>query len=161
MLFSGCDVELGKQTFNLQMLGLETAAEGAAGDKSPRSLTYTLTGIRFVAANGGSDLALELPEAAKDFRIVARPQILYSQKLQDELVDSQYSHAVLTFDGAVKGEDPAGTAFEFTMATAALNSPEFTIKKSRDLNIIIKVKWKNTISADGVTEPAYDISVTH
>lgn len=156
----GCDVSIGKQTFNLQMLGIEVATDGAAGDASPKSLTYTLTGIQFVAAEGGSDLSFELPEPEQSYRIVARPQILFTKELSiDE--ETSFEQATLTFEPTVTGKTSAGTELSFTMANATLSSEGFSIKKGRDLNIIVKLHWKNSISGATITEPATAISVTH
>lgn len=158
---TGCDVDLvGKQTFNLQMLGVEVPADGAAGDASPKSLTYQLTGITFVAEAGGTDLDFALPDSSKSYRIVGRPQILFSQDLSvDE--ETSYQHATLTFAAEVSGENAAGDALSFTMANPSLTSESFAIKKGRDLNIIIKVNWKNSVSGATISEPSTAISVTH
>lgn len=156
----GCDVDIGKQTFKLQMLGVEAPAEGASGDASPKSLTYTLTGIRFTAEDGGSDLNFELKDPEKTYRIVNRPQILFAKDLTvDE--ETSYQNATLTFGSAVTGETTGGGELSFTMANPSLVSEAFSLKKGRDLNIIIKVNWQNTVSGDSITEPSTSISVTH
>lgn len=160
MSLSGCDVDIGRQTFNLQMLGVESPAEGAAGDASPKSLTYTLTGIRFTAEAGGSDMNFQLKDPTKTYRIVARPQILFAKDLTIA-EETSYQNATLTFAPAVTGETISGSELSFTMATTGLTSEAFATKKGRDLNIIIKVNWRGSVSGESITEPSYSISVTH
>lgn len=160
LLMSGCDIDLGSQTFNLQMFGVETAEEGAAGDASPRALNYSVTALSFTGADGAADLDLPLEDPEASYRIAARPQILFTKELSDYAGNS-YSGATITFQQAVTGESIAGEPIQFTMATASLTAPPFTLEKGRDLNIIIKVKWKNSVSADGASEPGYELSVRH
>lgn len=160
LLLGGCDIDLNSQTFNLKMFGVESAAEGASGDASPRALNYTITALSFTGTDGAGDLALELEDPSTSFRIAARPQILFTKELSDYAGNS-YSGATITFQQSVTGETIAGDPVEFAMAATELTAPGFTLQKGRDLNIIIKVKWKNSVSADGASEPSYELSIRH
>lgn len=159
-LLTGCDINLDTQTFKLQMIGVEIAPDGAEGTASPRAVTYQLSSLTLMGEEGTEDLSLTLEDPTQTYRIAARPQILYSQKLKD-YTDNSYSGASIVFDTAAQAEAISGQTYNFTLSSPELTSSGFVVKQGRDINVVIKVQWKNTLTDDAFTEPSYEVTVGH
>lgn len=160
VILTGCDINLDSQMFKLQMIGVEIAPEGAEGTASPRAVTYQLSSLTFIGEEGTEDLDLTLEDPTKTYRIASRPQILYSQKLKDYTGNS-YSGVRIGFETAAQAEAISGQTYDFTLSSPELTSPGFLIKQGRDINVVIKVQWKNTLTDDALTEPGYEVTVGH
>jgi hypothetical protein len=112
-----------------------------------------------VSEDGATTTNLFDNEEEKIFRIVDREQMIYSKKIVD-LVDTSYGSMQLTFAPEVSGGDSEDNALTFTMANPMLTLSEtFAIEKAKDVTVLIKLNWGNTLSDEAMTEPQFILSL--
>lgn len=156
---SGCGGLSSDQLLSVEMYGVSKMPDGATGTRDPKFQIYQLLKVDIVSEDGATTTNLFDNEEEKIFRIVDREQLIYSKKIS-ELVDTSYGSMQLTFAPEVTGGDSEENALTFTLANPVLTlSQPFAIEKAKDLTVLIKMNWGNTVSDEAMTEPAFVLSL--
>jgi hypothetical protein len=156
---SGCSGLSSEQLLSVEMYGVSKMPDGATGTRDPKFQIYQLLKVDIVSEDGATTTNLFDNEEEKIFRIVDREQLIYSKKIS-ELVDTSYGSMQLTFAPEVTGGDSEDNALTFTLANPVLTlSQPFAIEKAKDITVLIKMNWGNTLSDEAMTEPAFVLSL--
>lgn len=159
-LLQGCGFTTGDQFLYVQMYGVAQAADDAAGDVSPKWQEYYLSSVVLLSEDGSTATTLSEDADAKTYRIVNRPQIIFTYDMSSESGNT-YSGAEVTFDAAVTGESKNADNHSFSLTNTTLTLSEvFTIEESKGVDMLIKVRWKNTVSGSTMTEPTFTLSTS-
>lgn len=159
LMLSGCGGLSSDQLLSVDMYGVSKMPEGATGTKDPKFQIYQLLKVDIVSEDGATTTNLFDNEEEKIFRIVDREQMIYSKKIAD-LVDTSYSSMQLTFAPEVSGGESEDNALTFTLANPVLTlSQPFAIEKAKDVTVVIKLNWGNTLSDEALTEPQFVLSL--
>jgi hypothetical protein len=156
---SGCGGLSSDQLLSVEMYGVSKMPEGATGTRDPKFQIYQLLKVDLVSEDGATTTNLFDNEEEKIFRIVDREQMIYSKKISD-LVDTSYGSMQLTFAPEVSGGDSEENALTFTLANPVLTlSQPFAIETAKDVTVLIKMNWGNTLSDEALTEPQFVLSL--
>jgi hypothetical protein len=156
---SACGGLSSDQLLSVEMYGVSKMPEGATGTQDPKFQMYQLLKVDLVSEDGATTTNLFDNDEEKIFRIVDREQLIYSKKISD-LVDTSYGSMQLTFAPEVSGGVSEENALTFTMANPVLTlSQPFAIEKAKDVTVLIKMNWGNTLSDEALTEPQYVLSL--
>jgi hypothetical protein len=156
---SGCGGLSSDQLLSVEMYGVSKMPDGATGTRDPKFQMYQLLKVDVVSEDGATTTNLFDNEEEKIFRIVDREQMIYSKKIAD-LVDTSYGSMQLTFAPEVSGGDSEDNALTFTMANPMLTLSEpFAIEKAKDVTVLIKLNWGNTLSDEALAEPQFVLSL--
>lgn len=156
---SGCGGLSSDQLLSVEMYGVSKMPEGATGTRDPKFQIYQLLKVDIVSEDGATTTNLFDNEEEKIFRIVDREQLIYSKKISD-LVDTSYGSMLLTFAPEVTGGDSEENALTFTLANPVLTLTQpFAIETAKDITVLIKMNWGNTLSDEAMTEPAFVLSL--
>jgi hypothetical protein len=148
-----------KQILNVEMYAALEIPVGATGSSYPDWQRYTLTSVAFLNSDDDEALVLFDGSTPQTFRIIDREQIIYSREISDYKGES-YRGLVITFDPTIVGSSGGKDDYSCTLADPVLvKLQDFTIEEGKGMTIKIKTKWRNTISAEGMTPPEYDISI--
>jgi len=156
---SGCGGFNSDQLLSVEMYGVSKMPEGATGNRDPRFQIYQLLQVDLVSEDGATITNLLDNTEEKIFRIVDREQLIYSKKIAD-FVDTSYGSMQLTFASKVTGGDSEDNSLTFTLANPTLTlSQPFAIEKAKDVTVLIKLNWGNTLSDEAMTEPQFVLSL--
>jgi hypothetical protein len=141
------------------MYGVSKMPEGATGTRDPKFQIYQLLKVDILSEDGATTTNLFDNDEDRTFRIVDREQLIYSKKIAD-LVDTSYGSMQLTFAPEVTGGESEENSLSFTLANPVLTlSQPFAIEKAKNINVVIKMNWGNTLSDEAMTEPAFILSL--
>jgi hypothetical protein len=141
------------------MYGVSKMPDGATGTRDPKFQIYQLLKVDILSEDGATTTNLFDNDEDKIFRIVDREQLIYSKKIS-ELVDTSYGSMQLTFAPEVTGGDLEESSLSFTLANPVLTlSQPFAVEKAKDITVLIKMNWGNTLSDETMTEPAFVLSL--
>lgn len=138
------------------MYGVFETPADATGNVEPRSQTYTLNDVSLISADGTltSVFAETAPKAVK---IINRSQIIEEASLTD-YVDLTYSGVRLTFDAAIVGAGKIEAEMATTLPASTIDYvAALTITSAKDLRLVVKVQWKNTVTRDEVADPPTEV----
>jgi|GEM_PF-6639203 hypothetical protein len=154
---AGCGSLVEGQFLDIEMYGVARTPTGAAGDKDPEFQSYRLLQVSFMNQDGTTLTTLFNNEEDKIFRVVDRPQIIFSKAIA-ELEGQKYQGLQVVFDPAVEGGDQERPNLSFTLSqpTQQLNEA-LTVEKAKNVEVQIKVIWANTLSEAGMSEPTLEI----
>lgn len=156
---SACGGLSSDQLLSVEMYGVSKMPEGATGTRDPKFQIYQLLKVDILSEDGATTTNLFDNDEEKIFRIVDREQMIYSKKISD-LVDTSYGSMQLTFAPEVSGGDSEENALTFTLANPVLTlSQPFAIEKAKDVTVLIKMNWGNTLSDEALTEPQFILSL--
>ncbi|HET9237202.1 MAG TPA: hypothetical protein VFO10_08120 [Oligoflexus sp.] len=156
---SGCGGLSSEQLLSVEMYGVSKMPEGATGTRDPKFQIYQLLKVDIVSEDGATTTNLFDNEEEKIFRIVDREQLIYSKKITD-LVDTSYGSMLLTFAPEVTGGDSEENTLAFTLANPVLTLTQpFAIEKAKDIAVIIKMNWGNTLTDEAMTEPTFVLTL--
>ncbi|MDQ3233058.1 MAG: hypothetical protein M3Q07_14675 [Pseudobdellovibrionaceae bacterium] len=159
LLLLGCGSLTEDQLLSVEMYGVSKSPEGATGTQDPNFQTYQLLKIDIVSEDGATSSNLFDNEEEKIFRIVDREQLIYSKKIA-ELEGTSYSSIQLTFAPDVIGGESEDNSVTMTLGNPVLTlSQAFTVEKAKDLTLLIKINWGNTLTDEAMTEPQYVLSL--
>jgi hypothetical protein len=148
-----------EQLLSVDMYGVSKMPEGATGTRDPKFQIYQLLKVDILSEDGATTTNLFDNDEDRTFRIVDREQMIYSKKIAD-LVDTSYGSMQLTFAPDVTGGESEENSLSFTLANPVLTlSQPFAIEKAKNINVVIKMNWGNTLSDEAMTEPAFVISL--
>ena len=145
------------QTLTIEMYANDETPEGAEGDATPTWEKFTLTGVSFLSEDGSEVTNLFGAEVDKEFKIINRAQIIFRKDVED-LVEVPFSAITVNFDPEV-----TAASLDNEEATFTLEEPNqilrenFTIEPGKSVVLTVLLHWKNTASADGVTNPGFDL----
>lgn len=155
----GCGSVLSDQQLAIEMYGVSKAPASAAGDRDPHFHTYQLLAVNLTSEDGTTTTNLFDNEEDRIYRVVDRAQIIYSKKIAD-LVGNTYASMQMTFAPAVEGGERGGSELSFTMTNPQLQLAEaFSVETAKDITVLIKINWGNTLSDEVITEPEYQVSL--
>jgi len=149
------------ETLAVGMLGVFEAPQDAEGNGEPRSMSFTLQGVKITDADG-VDTSLFEGEPV-EFSIINRSQIIAEADVSEH-VGETFSSITVTFAPSVGVKGKIDENLEVTIANPELqyvDSIAFETAKKARLNI--KVQWKNIITRDeeakteSVTPPAFSL----
>ena len=147
------------QNFIVQMFGTSQTPDGAAGDKSPISQNYTLTGINLTGEDGSSVTTLFSGETTTERKIVNRPQIIFSKDIET-LKNTTFSSLTLSFSPTITGTSANSQDHTFTMQSPDVTLTQaLTVEEGEDVLVYLKVQWKNTVLDTAMSEPGYNLSL--
>jgi hypothetical protein len=148
-----------EQLLSVDMYGVSKMPEGATGTRDPKFQIYQLLKVDILSEDGATTTNLFDNDEDRTFRIVDREQMIYSKKIAD-LVDTSYGSMQLTFAPDVTGGESEENSLSFTLANPVLTlSQPFAIEKAKNINVVIKMNWGNTLSDEAMTEPAFVLSL--
>jgi hypothetical protein len=155
---AGCGSLVEDQVLDIEMYGVAKTPTGAIGDDDPEFQEYRLLQVSFVNADGATFTTLFNNEDERTFRIIDRPQIIFSKDIS-ELEGQSYAGLQVVFDPGVTGGDQKRPELSFTMSQPSQQLNEaLTIEKAKSLEVQIKLNWANTLSEAGMSEPTLEIS---
>jgi hypothetical protein len=156
---SACGGLTSEQLLSVDMYGVSKMPEGATGTRDPKFQIYQLLKVDILSEDGATTTNLFDNDEDRTFRIVDREQLIYSKKIAD-LVDTSYGSMQLTFAPEVTGGESEENSLSFTLANPVLTlSQPFAIEKAKNINVVIKMNWGNTLSDEAMTEPAFILSL--
>jgi hypothetical protein len=147
--------------FKLRMQGTYTVPAGAEGNNSPQSQTFLFKSL-VLTKTDGTEVAL-YTDTAKAFRIIDRPQILYSNEDMSSYDADTFTRAVVEFDPTVVIKTRNGKDLNMALSSGTLELVEnFLISKSKNQTLTIKVAWGNTITegtdgTDSASSPTFSM----
>ena len=154
-----------KSAFKLRMVALYSQPPGATGTDSPQSQTFLFKALT-LTNSAGTKTSL-YTDTAKTFKIIDRPQVLYTNEDMSAYDGSAFSQATVEFDPAVIVNTRKGTALNLAISSGTLDLVEtFTISKSQNQTLTIKASWGKTITeaADGTetaSAPTFSMVYSH
>ena len=152
--FAGCGSTTGKSTssFKVRMLGTYIQPVGATGTSAPRSYTLTLNGVTLTDSDATS---VEMYTGdPKELSIIDRGQIVYSKPDMTVYNTKIMTTATVKFDTDVLVTSKAGVESRIVLGDGnQILVENFTVTKSKEQVLTIKVAWGDTITiADDGTE---------
>ena len=166
LAITSCGISTSKtstSSFKIRMQGDYTVATSATGDNAPQSQTFELQGIKLTPSDGTTAVTLDTGSPTK-FKIIDRPQIIYSNTDMSSHDSTVFSKATVTFNTNVTVTTRTASTKAITLTSADLVlSTAFTITKAKAEILTIKVDWGDTVTTgtDGtetVQVPSFTLS---
>lgn len=133
--------------FKLRMQAIYAQPVDASGSASPQSQTYLFKSLKLTKEDATEVELFSGPSVT--YKVIDRPQMLYSNEDMTEYDGTVFTKAVVEFDPAVVITTKTGNALNLTLDTGTLELVEnFTITKSKSQTLTIKTSWGKTITED-------------
>ncbi|MFW7380798.1 MAG: hypothetical protein ACOH5I_18430 [Oligoflexus sp.] len=145
------------QTLEVLMFGVYEAPAEASGERTPTFHSYTITGLTGVDVETGEtiDFAEELED--ESFRIIDRPQKIFSIPITDyagQVIQSLTVHFVSRIEG---GESDAEViSLDLGLTSITMQEP-LEFEEGRDFTLNFRVKWRDTLTTDGMLAPELEL----
>lgn len=152
----------GEQNFVVEMYGVFQAPVGSEGTYEPKWQNYLLTEVYLTKAEDGSTVDLMTDDPAT-LRIIDREQIIFSADVS-EYDGVTFSSLTVVFDPSVVVAGKVSDENIIVLDTGDVTlTQDFAVETARSVTVLLKVKWKNTISEDAAGgevfyPPGFDIS---
>ena len=156
----GCG-DLGTDTaqyLNIEMYAQnETPAAGASGDSTPIWQDYTLLEVALLSEDTTETIILFTGDGTKTYKVVTRPQIIYSTDLSD-YNGTTFAGITVTFDASLTGATSDVDSLTTTLTEAPSDGTLVTLEEGKGIEAVLKVKWKNTVSGSTMALPEFDLT---
>ena len=154
----------GEQNFVVEMYGVFQEPVGTEGAYEPKWQNYLLTDVYLTKKDDATTVDLMTTDS-ETIRIIDREQIIFSADIS-EYDAVTFSSLTVVVDPSVVVAGKTTDENVITLDTGDITlTKDFTVEKAQAVTVLLKVKWKNTISLDDASgqevffPPGFDISI--
>jgi len=152
-----------EQEIEVVIYGVNTAPDSATGNQSPQF--YELQFVNLILNQTSGDPVTLTPSSTETYKVINRPQIVYSESISD-YESVEFSSAAATFTDAVVVGGKYRSDYTLTLTDPVFEVTEaFSVEKGKGLKMTILINWNNTVVRDETAEteeiqqPTFDVSI--
>tara|TARA_B100001094_G_C18115121_1_gene763524 strand:- start:965 stop:1489 length:525 start_codon:yes stop_codon:yes gene_type:complete len=147
-----------EQKISIEMYAAnETPETAASGDTSPIYQSYTLLNVSFLSQDGSEVVTLFEGDGSRSYKVVTRPQIVYSKDIS-LYNGEEFSAISVGFATTVTGASSEQENLSMNLSDPLELYSAVTVEEGKGIDVLIRLKWKNTISGSTMELPQYVLS---